>query len=48
MYCDGKAEFQPPYSFQSHDPLEIIVICLFGAQEILQTFLINVENCCAA
>ncbi len=44
--CGSKAENQQPLlqSSVSHEPSEIILICLFGAQE---TFLINVENSCA-
>ncbi len=44
-----KVNFQPSFiqSSVSRDPSEIILICIFGAQE---TFLIiiNVENICAA
>ncbi len=50
IICDGKAEFSVSLlqSSTSHDPLEIILIFWFPAQETFLIIIIRVENSCVA
>ncbi len=36
--CDGKAEFLVAITPVSHNPSEIILLCWFGAQEIILSY----------
>jgi len=49
--CNAKAEFSASLlqsSSVSHDLSEVIILCLFAAQETFRIIIINAENSCVA